>query len=274
VGYGFRNTGYGGPSYRSYGSGGGRGGFAWHITPAIKQLIIANVAVFICVALLHGFFRLGEPIYLWFGLVPKSVLHGLLWQPVTYMFLHGGFWHLFFNMFVLWMFGMPLERDWGRRRFLKYYFFTGIGAGILAVAMNWVYVLGGWADGLLLSIPTVGASGAIYGILLAFGLLYPNSKVFVMLLFPIPARLFVIIIGGIAFMNAMGQPGSGVSHVAHLGGMLFGLFYLRGPKDLYWGLRKLYAGWQLERARRKFRVYVREQEERESDQAPPDDWVN
>lgn len=274
MGYGFRNYGYGGPSYRSYGSGGGGGGFVWHITPAIKQLIIANVAVFFGVALLNGFFQLGRPIFLWFGLVPESVLHGFLWQPLTYMFLHGGFWHLFFNMFGLWMFGMPLERDWGRRRFLQYYFLTGIGAGVFAVAMNWVYVLGGWADDRLLSIPTVGASGAIYGILLAFGLLYPNTPVLVMFLFPIPARIFVIIFGAITLMNAMGQPGSGVSHVAHLGGMIIGLLYLRGPKDLYWSLRKLYAGWQLERARRKFRVYVREQEERERRQDPPDDWVN
>ena len=140
--------------------------------------------------------------------------------------------------------------------------------------MNGIYVLGGWADASLLSIPTIGASGAIYGILLAFGLLYPKTPILVMFVFPIPARLFVIIFGAIAFMNALGSPGSQVSHVAHLGGMVIGLLYLRGPKDIYWSIRKLYAHWQLERARRKFKVYVRDQEEQERRQSHPDDWVN
>ena len=113
-------------------------------------------------------------------------------------------------------------------------------------------------------------------------MLYPNTPVLVMFVFPIPARLFVILFGGMALMSAMNQGGSSISHIAHLGGMLFGLFYLRGPAGLLFGARKLYANWQLNRARKKFRVYVRDMEERESRADShtdrhtdrPDDWVN
>ena len=275
MGYGFRNYGNRGPSYRTYGGGGGGGGFTWHITPTIKKLIYINLGVFLFTLLLQIFSRgLANQFIMLFGLVPNSFLHGYLWQPFTYLFLHGGFMHLFFNMFGLWMFGMPLERDWGRRRFLKYYFLTGVGAGLFSVLMTWITATGGGAAMRAMLIPTIGASGAIYGILLAFGLLYPNAPILVMFLFPIPARIFVMIYGGITFINALGQSGSGVSHVAHLGGMIFGFLYLRGPSGVVLGLRKLYAGWQLNRARRKFRVYERDIEERDRRRGNPDDWVN
>ena len=277
MGYGFRTYGYRRPSYDS-GGGGGGGGYRWHITPAIKALIIANTAVFVLTAIIGLNSRESlAAIYYYFGLVPGSVLSGYVWQPFTYLFLHGGFWHLFFNMFGLWMFGMPLERDWGRRRFLRYYFLTGIGAGLFIVVVNWIGVAAGYGAGLRgdsMMMPTVGASGAIYGILLAFGLLYPNTPIFIMFVLPIPARLFVILFGAMTFMSALNQGGSGISHVAHLGGMVIGLFYLRGPGGMLFGLRKVYANWQLNRARRKFRVYVREREERERDRSHPEDWIN
>ena len=282
--HGFRNYGYSRPSYESIGGGGG-GGFRWHITPAIKALVIANAAAFVLTWLLSVFSPGAlNSFFAWFGLVPSNLLHGMLWQPFTYLFLHSGPMHLFFNMFGLWMFGMPLERDWGRRRFLRYYFITGVGAGLFSVAVTWASSAMGYGAATFdpMLVPTVGASGAIYGILLAFGMLYPNTPIYVMLLFPIPARLFVILFGAMAFMSALSQGGSSISHAAHLGGMVFGFLYLRGPAGLLFGARKLYANWQLDRARRKFRVYVRETEERESradrradrHTGRPDDWVN
>lgn len=269
---------WGRPSYRAYGYG-GYGGFGSPLTPIVKKLILANAAVFFFTLLLQVF---SPPLAVgfaeWFGLVPQRMLFGgALWQPVTYLFLHGGFMHVFFNMFGLWMFGVTLERDWGGRRFLRYYFLTGVGAGLFSVLITTLGVQFGWlaSRGALnpMMIPTIGASGAIYGILLAFGLLYPRTPIFIWFLFPIPARIFVLIFGALAFVSALGAPGSGVSHVAHLGGMLFGLFYLRGG----WLLRRAryrYADWQLRQARRKFDVYMQDEDESDRDRPRPDRWVN
>ena len=126
------------------------------------------------------------------GIVPVLVAkHGFFWQIVTYLFLHGGFMHLLFNMFALWMFGSDIERLWGTRRFLIYYFFTGIGAGVLTVLAS--------PNGV---IPTVGASGAVYGLLLAFAYYFPERKIFVYFLFPVPVRIFVIVFGAIELMSS------------------------------------------------------------------------
>ncbi|MBM3318572.1 MAG: rhomboid family intramembrane serine protease, partial [Candidatus Eisenbacteria bacterium] len=150
------------------------------------------------------------------GIVPALVLQkGFLWQPVTYLFLHGGFFHLFINMFTLWMFGGELERLWGTRRFLQYYFFTGVGAGLLTL----LFTPRGY-------IPTIGASGAIYGLLLAYARYFPERRILLYFLFPIPVRVFVFIIGGIALLNSLGQPGDSIAHAAHLGGIVFGWIYL------------------------------------------------
>ena len=272
--YGFRTGGYRGPSYRSYGGGGFS--FGPLLTPIVKQLIIINVVVFFLTALLGNFNReLVDQFLHFFGLVPNGFLSGYLWQPVTYLFLHAGFMHIFFNMFALWMFGAALEREWGRRRFLKYYFITGVGAGVFSVIVTTITVSAGWlgarpAD---MAAATIGASGAIYGILLAFGLLFPNTPILVMFLFPIPARIFVMIFGALAFLSALGGPGSGVSHVAHLGGMVIGYVYLRGDRFFYRAAGSYYQ-WRRQQLRRKFEVYRREQDEHERDSRPPDDWVN
>lgn len=268
--------GWGGPSY---GRTGGFGGFGWPLTPVVKKLILANVAVFGFILLLQVFSeRLAGVFIDWFGLVPHGFLFEFrLWQPATYLFLHGGFGHIFFNMFGLWMFGSILERDWGRRRFLKYYLLTGAGAGLFSVLVT---LLGATVFGLAargpvnpMEIPTIGASGAIYGILLAYGLLYPHQPVYLWFLFPVPARIFVLIYGGLTFFSALQAPGSGVSHVAHLGGMLFGLAYLRGGWLLY-RLRNLAADWRRKQVRRQFDVYMRRQEERDQERPRPDRWVN
>jgi membrane associated rhomboid family serine protease len=269
MGYGFRRHGWGGPSYRSIGGGGIS--FGYGLTPMVKKLIIANTAVFFALAL----FKVFNPrfyitlVYL-LGVVPHDVFFGFrLWQPLTYLFLHAGFWHLFFNMFGLWMFGTPLERDWGGRRFLRYYLLTGIGAGVVNVVVSLLW--GGQAA----SIPTIGASGAIYAVLLAFGLLYPHTPILVWFLFPVPARIFVLIFGALAFLSALQGPGSNVSHVSHLGGMLFGFLYLRGGvRGLYRSALNAYAGWRWKQARRKFEVYMREEDEREQRTRHPGDWIN
>ncbi len=267
MGHGFRRYGWG-PSYRAYGGGGGYG-FGYGLTPMVKKLILVNAVVFFLLALAGVFAQplLSTVVYL-FGVVPRETLFGLkLWQPLTYMFLHAGFLHVFFNMFGLWMFGTPLERDWGSRRFLRFYLFTGVGAGVLNVAVSLLW--GGPAA----SIPTIGASGAIYGILLAFGLLYPNTPILIWFIFPVPARIFVLIFGALTFLSALQGPGSGVSHISHLGGMLFGYLYLRGGwRGIRQSLLDQYVDWRMRQAKRKFEVYMREQDEPE--ERRPDHWIN
>lgn len=183
------------------------------ITPVVKALIIANVAVFVLQVVLP--MRLS----LIFGLAPARFWDGYLWQPVTYMFLHGGPMHLLFNMFVLWMFGSPLEQTWGRNEFIKYYFVCGVGAGLLNAALT---------PGS--PIPIVGASGAIYGLLLAYGILFPERLIYIWGIIPIRAKYFVLIMGGIELFASLDSANSNIAHFAHLGGMLFGLVYLKREK--------------------------------------------
>jgi membrane associated rhomboid family serine protease len=206
--------------------------------------------------------------FAWLALSPRAVVeYFLIWQPVTYMFLHDpyGFGHILFNMLALWMFGADLERDWGRRRFLNFYFFCGIGAGLCDIVFNALFGS--------MNVRTIGASGAIYGVLLAFGMLYPNRTVLFFLLFPMPAKYFVMIIGGMTFLSSF-STNSGVSHIAHLGGMLWGYLFLRfrlgGVKVDVGDLRYRYQQWKLQRAKRKFQVYLKRHQSR-SDR---DRWVN
>jgi membrane associated rhomboid family serine protease len=151
------------------------------------------------------------------GLVPVLVVKKyFIWQLFTYMFLHGGFFHLFFNMFVLWMFGSEIESIWGRNEFLKYYFITGVGAGIVYVIVKHNSV-----------IPTIGASGAVYGLLLAFGLTFPNRYVYLYFFLPIKAKFLVLIFGCIEFFSAFSGSRDNIAHFAHLGGLLVGFLYLK-----------------------------------------------
>ena len=260
--------GWGGPSYRAYG-GYSRFGYGWGLTPVVKKLILINAAVFFALLLLKAF---APSLYVlsvyWLGVVPRETILGLrFWQPLTYLFVHAGFLHIFFNMFGLWMFGSVLERDWGGRRFLRYYLLTGVGAGLLNVAVSLLW--GGPAA----TVPTVGASGAIYALLLAFGVLYPHQPIFIWFLFPVPARIFVIIFGALAFISALQEPGSGVSHISHLGGMLIGLIYLRGGWLLY-RIQKRWSDWKMRDARRRFEVYMREEDERDRSRRDPNQWIN
>lgn len=219
----------------------------------VKWLLISNVALFLLYFFAVQFHF--SAIFYPFGLIPGQVLGGFaIWQLFTYMFLHDpyGFSHILFNMLTLWMFGADLERTWGRKEFLKYYFLCGVGAGICVVIGNALFGT--------MNTRTIGASGAIYGLLLAFGVLYPDRVVLFSFLFPIKAKYFVMIIGAIAFLSSIGASGSGVSHVAHLGGMIFGYGYLRGlgrKVELGSSLRRRYHQWRVERAKKKFQVYMR-----------------
>jgi membrane associated rhomboid family serine protease len=170
-----------------------------------------------------------------FGLVPANFWRGHIWQPITYMFLHGGMFHLLINMFILWMFGTTLESTWRSRRFIKFYFICGVGAGLLNSVMTPNTV-----------IPTVGASGAIYGLLMAFGILFPEQIILIWGIFPVKAKFFVVGIGIIELMAALGTSDSGIAHFAHLGGMLFGLVYMKWD-DWRFKLEK----WQHEQKRRR-----------------------
>ncbi|HEB84752.1 MAG TPA: rhomboid family intramembrane serine protease [Bacteroidetes bacterium] len=223
------------------------------LPPTVKTLIIINVAVFLLELMTR--FRLTT----WFGMTPALFWHGMLWQPVTYMFLHGSWTHLLINMFVLWMFGRSLEIFWGPKRFLNYYFITGIGAGLLQAVIQ---------PGS--SIPTVGASGAVYGLLLAFGMTFPNQLIFIYFLFPIRAKYFVIIMGAVELFAGLSQPGSPIAHFAHLGGMLFGLVYLKWGD---WRLRM--RRWQGERvSRRHLDVVNQKRREKEDLQREVDDLLD
>jgi membrane associated rhomboid family serine protease len=212
------------------------------ISPAVKMLVIANVAVFLLNLLLDSVLtpRL--------GLSPPAVFTGLaLWQPVTYMFLHAGLGHLLFNMLALWMFGTDLERTWGTRFFTKYYFVTGVGAAVAGLLLSL------WVDNIYYAI-TIGASGAIYGLLLAYALYFPHRTIY-LIIFPLPARVFVIIAGVLAFVYSADGAG-GVSHISHLGGLVAGYLYLKGlrmrPLD---EIKYRYLRWKMGRARSKFDVY-------------------
>jgi membrane associated rhomboid family serine protease len=182
--------------------------------PVLKKLMIIMGAVFLLQMLVSS------RINFYLGLVPILVWSKFfLWQLFTYIFFHGGISHLLFNLLSLWMFGGELENYWGSKKFLFYFFFCGIGAAICTVILS-PYQF----------IPIIGASGAIYGILLAFGWLFPNRLIYVYFLFPIPAKYFVIIFGLLEFFYFSTEgTGGGIARLTHLGGLLFGLIYMAYP---------------------------------------------
>lgn len=193
-----------------------------------RYLLIANFFIFLLDAVLLKYnIQLSD--YCGLHYMGASSFH--VWQPITYMFLHANFWHLFFNMFAVLMFGPSIEREFGTRRFIIYYFLCGIGAGIVQeivwACMNVPVILQPLLN-------TIGASGAVFGILLAFGWMFPNVPMFLFLIpIPIRARVFVLLYAGIELLEglqaARGASGDNVAHFAHLGGFLFGLLII-----LYW----------------------------------------
>ncbi|MDQ6759235.1 MAG: rhomboid family intramembrane serine protease [Acidobacteriota bacterium] len=218
----------------------------------VKWLLIANAAVFI-LGFFSGLVQLDRPLGV-LALVPIEVVKLFaIWQLATYLFLHSGFGHIIWNMLALWMFGADLERAWGTKRFLQFYFFCGVGAGICVVLANYILP---WGNPL---VATIGSSGAIFGILLAYAMLYPNRTILWGFLIPIQVKYFVLIIGVVTFMSSF-QANHGVSEFAHLGGLLFGYIYMKKPKhgfDITGPVQDRYRLWKRERAKKKFQVYMR-----------------
>ena len=216
------------------------------LSTAMKALIAANVAVFVA--------QYFNPIVTdLLGLHPRAVVRAFaLWQPATYMFLHGGTFHIVFNMLALWMFGTELERVWGTRYFLKFYFVTGIGAGALTVLF--AYLPFAFAQQLQ-GANIIGASGAIYGLLLAYALYFPDRPIYMYFIVPVPAKVFVAIMGAIAFLSSLGESG-GVANATHLGGLAVGYLFLKsGRIHPLSELKYRYLKWKINRVRKKFDVY-------------------
>jgi membrane associated rhomboid family serine protease len=215
----------------------------------VKWLLISNTVIFFLMALASQL-GVADRFYI-FELVPRTVVYSFtIWQLVTYMFLHGGLLHIVFNMLMLYWIGPDLERTWGTRRFLKYYFVCGIGAGICVVIAE--LIVGS-------STRTLGASGAIYGLLLAYGLLFPDRTFLFFFIIPMKVRHMVWIMGLLAFYSSISGGNSGVSNVAHLGGLLVGYIYIRAKIRKFDGglLLRRYQQWKLQRAKKKFQVYLR-----------------
>ena len=211
-------------------------GLGARFTPAIKGILIATVAVYVIQHLA------GRPFVLLFGLVPNMVFSRLaIWQLVTYMFLHGGVFHLLFNMFALWMFGSEVEAELGTRRFLKFYFATGVGGALLYLAFR-------YGSG----VPVIGASAGVYGVLVAFAVLFPQRIVTLLLflVFPVNLRAWQLaaIFVGISLLLGITGTADGVAHLAHLGGAVVGYLFLVGPR--YWER----ISWEVARQRERKRL--------------------
>lgn len=206
-----------------YYDNGSRGGFMSNVPKAVKHIIIINLLMLVLT-------YLNNPLMSkWFALNPISFIWKP-WQLVTYMFMHGGFGHLFFNMYTLFIFGSVLENVWGTKKFLTFYFVTGIGAALVNIGVQ--YLTGSFAL-------TVGASGAIYGILMGYAMLYPDSRL--TLLFPpvsMKAKWFVLIFAGIELLLGISNnPADNVAHFAHLGGLVFAFLLL-----MFWKKRRRLYG--------------------------------
>lgn len=223
------------------------------LTPAVKTIILACLGMYLLSILGNG-----REMIDFFGLTPGSVFSKLfLWQPLTYLFLHAGFGHIFWNMFVLWMFGCEMERYLGTREFIRFFFIAGAGAGLISVLVH-----------PMSTVTTIGASGSIYGILLAYGMLFPERLVYIYFLFPIKVKYFISFLFVVAFISAFGSSGTGIDHFAHLGGGLFAFLYLKG--FLSWKrLSEAYYRRRLHRLRKQFKVYEKERRKQEDDF-----WIN
>jgi membrane associated rhomboid family serine protease len=248
--------------------------FDWRgfITPGVKLLVLICTGVFLVQTLADLLIGAASTAWInhFFGLVPLGPIPGLrIWQPFTYIFLHGGLLHLLINMLFLWMFGRELELVWGKHRFLNFFFICGVGAGLIEILVKTIPMFWGHRPS---DVPTIGASGAIFGILMANAVLFPDRRVW---LFPlpvnIPMRPYVAAMGAIEFFSTLGSGGDPVSHLCHLGGMLVGYIYLRRGSFLY-NVRNSVTDWRLQRNRKRFEVFMK----KHKDEPPsrPDSWVN
>jgi membrane associated rhomboid family serine protease len=214
------------------------------LSAAIKGLIAANVVMFVATSFEPALTRM-------FGLVPVDIAQRFfVWQLGTYMFLHGGIFHILFNMLALWMFGTELERIWGTRYFLKFYFVTGIGAGVLTLVFSLLPF--GFSQQVYYSI-VIGASGSIYGLLLAYAMYFPEQPI-LLIVFMVPAKICVAILGAIELLSSISQPG-GAANATHLGGLLVAYLFLKSARiHPLSEMKYRYLKWKINRVRRKFDV--------------------
>lgn len=269
----YRTYSGGGGGGRRFGGGGG-GTMSLSFPPfygAVKMLVLINTAIYFLQLLAGAFYRPALQYFVYFWLIPSAVTHGYIYQLVSYGFIHTGFLHILFNMLMLWMFGSQLETGWGKRQFYEFYFFCLIGAALVTIAISYTHLLG-----VTPGMGTVGASGAIFGLIVAFGMLYGEQEVF---MFPLPvsikAKYMMVVMIVIELALALGAAqGSGetVAYTAHLGGAFFGWIYIRFfprqglrvlSSERYYGVRNSYYKWKRRRAAKKFEVYMRKHDNSE-----------
>jgi len=262
----------------------------------VKRIIIACVAIYFLQVVFGAVSPTAASYLITFGsLIPVAVLHGWVWQLITYSFLHGGVMHVLINMLMLWMFGAQEEMDWGPKKFLEFYLFCIVGAALTTIAVAYSPI-----PGVSPVTPTIGASGGVYGVLMAFGMLYGDREIF---MFPLPFMMkakYMVAIMVLLVIIATFQPSQGgIANFAHLGGLLFGFLYIKflpkrglmfGATERYFSLRNSYYRWRRRRAARKFEVYMRQHNrtvtfDEHGNYVPPDDadkknggsksgWVN
>jgi membrane associated rhomboid family serine protease len=262
----------------------------------IKRIIIACVAIYFLQVVLGAVSPSVLGYLFSFGsLIPAYVLHGFIWQIITYSFLHAGVMHVLINMLMLWMFGAQEEMDWGSKKFLEFYLFCIAGAALTTIAVAYSPI-----RGVSPLTPTIGASGGVYGVLMAFGMLYGDREIF---MFPLPfmmkAKYMVAIMIGLVIIATFQPSQGGIANFAHLGGLLFGFIYVKfmprkgltyGASERYFSLRNSYYRWKRRRAARKFEVYMRQHDrtvkfDEHGNYIPPDEldkknggsksgWVN
>jgi len=252
--------------YRGYGGGryGGGGGSSLSLsfppfTPAVKWLIIINVSVFFLLLIGQQIAPLFTSVFGGiFSLWPKAVVSGYIWQLFTYCFLHFGLWEVVINMLMLWMFGAQLEMDWGRNQFLEFYFFCVVGAGMIATGLSFTGILG-----LSPNFPVSGSSAAVYGLLLAFGMLHGDSEIF---MFPLPFMIKAKYMAGILVLIILAVSVKSAASFILLAGLLLAFLYIKFlPRkglgfyvgERYFGFRNSYYRWKRRRAAKKFEVYMR-----------------
>lgn len=200
------------------------------LTKAVKVLLIANLGIwFFLQVIMEGY--MGVPFVRYFGLFPGQIIEsGTVWQLVTYMFLHSmSIGHIVFNLLMLWFIGSELEAKWGTRFFVTYYLLSGVGAGIIYCAAIYIYALvTGVHYGF--NIPVIGASGGIFGLLLAYGIIFGERIIHFMMVFPMKAKVFVLILGAIEVLSLVssGVAGGDVANLAHLGGIASGFVIIKG----------------------------------------------
>jgi membrane associated rhomboid family serine protease len=262
----------------------------------VKRIVLTCTGIYLFQVIALRFdSRIVAAMQEWLALIPSDVLqHGWLWQVVTYSLLHVGFSHVFFNMLTLWFIGAYLERDWGSRRFIECYAFCVVGAALVTIAIAYSHFLGASPNS-----ATMGASGGIFGLLMAFGIIYADQEMF---LFPLPFRIkakYLVGIWVLVAIVAVFEPAQGIAVFAHLGGLLFGFLFVkffptRGlsyvASERYFGVRNNYYRWKRRRAARKFEVYMRNHDRKvtfdeHGNYVPPEDndktnggsksgWVN